>query len=43
MDRTLGNPIKQLAALPMARGLELDYLCGPFQPKPFSDSVTHQV
>lgn len=43
MDRTLGNPIKQLAALPMARGLELDYLCDPFQPKPFSDAVTHQV
>ena len=32
-------PIEWLAMLPVTAGLEQDDLCGPFQPKPFCDSV----
>jgi len=31
--------IKQLASLPVAGGLKVDDPSGPFQPKPFYDSV----
>ena len=32
-------PIEWLETLPVTAGLEQDDLCGPFQPKPFCDSV----
>ena len=43
-DGTSSNLVKGKVSLPMVgrgggRGLELDYLKGPFQPKPFYDSM----
>ena len=34
------DPLQWKVSLPMAGGLELDDLYGPFQPKPFCDSTT---
>jgi len=39
LDRALSNLIYWKLSLPMAGGLELDDLQGPFQPKPFYDSA----
>jgi len=38
LDGALSNLIKRQVTLPIAGGLELDYLKSPFQPKPFFDS-----
>jgi len=34
-DVALGSLVQWFAILPMARGLELDDHCSPFQPRPF--------
>jgi len=39
LDVALGSLIWWLATLPMSRGLKLDDLWGPFQPRPFCDSM----
>ena len=39
LNATLGNLVWQLASLHMAGGLKLDDHCGPFQPRPFDDSM----
>ena len=39
LDVALGSLVWWLATLPTAGGLELDDLCGPFQPSLFYDSV----
>jgi len=39
LDGTLSNLIQREVSLPMAGGLELYDLKGPFQPKPFCDSM----
>ncbi|RMC17200.1 hypothetical protein DUI87_05777 [Hirundo rustica rustica] len=39
LDESLKNLLLSKLSLPMAEGLELDELSGPFQPKPFCDSV----
>ena len=39
LDVALGSLVWWLATLPVAEGLKLDDHCGPFQPKPFYDSV----
>ena len=39
LDGTLSNMVKREVSLPIAGGLELDDLKGPFQPKPFYDSM----
>ena len=39
LDVALGSLIWWLATLPVARGLKLDDHCGPFQPRPFCDSM----
>ena len=39
LDVALGRLVYWLAALPMARELKLDDHCGPFQPRPFYDSM----
>ena len=39
LDVALGSLVWWLATLPIARGLKLDDLCGPFQPRLFHDSV----
>jgi len=41
LDVALGSLVWWLATLYMAGGLELDDHCGPFQPRPFYDSMTH--
>jgi len=38
----LGSLVWWLATLHMAGGLKLDDHCGPFQPRPFYDSVKSQ-
>ena len=38
LDGALSNLVWWKVSLPMAAGLELDDLEGPFQPKPFYDS-----
>ena len=38
-DVALGSLVWWLATLHMAEGLKLDDHCGPFQPKPFYDSM----
>ena len=39
LDVALGSLVWWLATLHMAGGLKLDVHCGPFQPRPFYDSV----
>jgi len=39
LDVALGSLVWWLATLPVAEGLKLDDHCGPFQPRPFYDSV----
>ena len=39
LDVALGSLVCWLATLHTAGGLELDGHCGPFQPRPFYDSV----
>jgi len=40
LDSAQSNLIRLKMSLLIARGLELDDLQGPFQPKPFYDSMT---
>jgi len=40
LDVALGSLVWWLAALHIAGGLKLDDHCGPFQPRPFYDSMT---
>ena len=37
----LGSLVWWLATLHIAEGLEIDDHCGPFQPRPFYDSMIH--
>ena len=39
LDVALGSLVWWLATLHIAGGLKLDDHCGPFQPRPFSDSI----
>jgi len=39
LDVALGSLVWWLVTLPIAGGLKLDDHCGPFQPRPFCDSV----
>jgi len=39
LDGAWSNLVWWKVSLPMAGGLELDDLSGPFQPKPFCDSM----
>jgi len=39
LDVALGSLVWWLDALHIAGGLKLDDLCGPFQPRPFYDSM----
>ena len=39
LDVALGSLVWWLATLHIAGGLKLDGHCGPFQPRPFSDSM----
>ena len=39
LDVALGSLVCWLATLPIAGGLEPDEHCGPFQPRPFYDSL----
>ena len=39
LDVALGSLVWWLVILPIAGGLKLDGHCGPFQPRPFYDSV----
>ena len=39
LDGAVSNLVKSKMSLPIAEGLELDDLKGPFQPKPFYDSL----
>ena len=39
LDVALGSLVCWLATLHMAEGLKLDDHCGPFQPRPFCDSM----
>jgi len=39
LDVALGSLVCWLATLHTAEGLKLDHHCGPFQPRPFYDSV----
>ena len=39
LDGALSNLVWWKVSLPIAEGLELDDLYGPFQPKPFYDSI----
>ena len=39
LDVPLGSLVWWLATLHVAGGLRLDDLCGPFQPRPFCDSM----
>ena len=40
LDVALGSLVWWLATLHIAGGLKLDEHCGPFQPRPFYDSLT---
>ena len=40
LDVALGSLVWWLATLHIAGGLKLDDHCGPFQPRPFYDSMT---
>jgi len=39
LDVALGSPVWWLATLHIAGGLKLNDRCGPFQPRPFYDSL----
>jgi len=39
LDVALGSLVRWLVTLPIAGGLKLDDHCGPFQPRPFYDSM----
>ena len=39
LDMALGSLVWWLATLHIAEGLKLDDHCGPFQPRPFCDSM----
>ena len=39
LDVALGSPVWWLVTLHIAGGLKLDDHCGPFQPRPFYDSM----
>ena len=39
LDVALGSLVQGLVAMPMAGGLKLHDHCGPFQPRPFYDSM----
>ena len=41
LDVALGSLVKWLAILHIAEELKLDDHCGPFQPRPFYDSMIH--
>jgi len=43
LDVALGSLVEWLGTLPMAGGLKLDDHCGPFQPRPFYDSMVWNV
>ena len=40
LDVALGSLVWWLVKMPIGRGVKLDYHCGPFQPRPFYDSMT---
>ena len=42
LDVALGSLVWWLATLPVAGGLEPDDPYGPFQPRPFYDSMIHR-
>jgi len=42
LEVALGSLVWWLAILHIAGGLKLDGHCGPFQPRPFYDSMTRQ-
>jgi len=42
MDVALGSLVWWLATLPMEGRLKLDDHCGPFQPKPFYNSMFYE-
>ena len=42
LDVTLGSLVWWLATLHIAGGLKLSDHCGPFQPRPFYDSMIHR-
>ena len=41
LDVALGRLVRWLVTLHIAGGLKLDDYCGPFQPRPFYDSVIY--
>ena len=43
LDVALGSLVWWLVTLHIAGGLKLDDHCGPFQPRPFYDFITHSV
>ena len=43
LDVALGSLVWWLATLHIAGGLKLDDHCGPFQPRPFCDSMTVSI
>jgi len=43
LDVALGSLVWWLATLQIAGGLKLDDHCGPFQPRPFYDSMIYQL
>ena len=43
LDVALGSLVCWLATLHVAGGLKPDEHCGPFQPRPFYDSMIHEV
>ena len=43
LDVALGSLVWWLATLPMEEGLKLDDHCGLFQPRPFGDSMIHEI
>ena len=43
LDAALGSLVWWLATLHIAGGLKLDEHCGPFQPRPFYDSMIYYI
>ena len=43
LDVALGSLVWWLATQPMEEGLKLDDHCGLFQPRPFGDSMIHEI
>jgi len=43
LEVALGSLVWWLVTLHIAEGLKLDDHCGPFQPRPFYDSLKHSV